>query len=81
LTFCAHLIDDGDEIRERFVGQGRIRPIWSKRQEGAIEVAVDRPVDHAPTRDALRRAGHGAVPEFIKIPEAGSRGGEVAFGD
>jgi hypothetical protein len=40
-----HLIDDGDEIRERFVAHGRIWPMWSKSQESA----VDRPVDHAPT--------------------------------
>jgi hypothetical protein len=54
--------------------------MWSKSQKGAIEPAVDRPVDHAPTRDGLpRRAGHGAVPDFITILEAGSRGGEVAL--
>jgi hypothetical protein len=28
-----------------------------------------------------RRAGHGTVPQFIKILEAGSRGGEIAFVD
>jgi hypothetical protein len=62
------------------VAHGRIGPMWSKSQEGAIEPAVDRPVDHAPTRDGLpRRAGHGAVPDFITILEAGSRGGEVAL--
>jgi hypothetical protein len=78
LTFSAHLIDVGDEIRERFVAHGPIRPMRSKRQERAIEIAVD----HPPTRDGLRRrAGHGAVPEFIKILEAGSRGGEIAFAD
>jgi hypothetical protein len=45
--------------------------MWSKPQESAIESAVDRPVDHPPMRDGLRsRAGHGAVPEFIKILEA-----------
>jgi hypothetical protein len=27
--------------------------MWSKRRESAIEVAVDRPVDHPPTRDGL----------------------------
>jgi hypothetical protein len=43
LTFSAHLIDDGDEIRERFVAQGPIRPMCSKRQERAIEIAVDCP--------------------------------------
>jgi hypothetical protein len=80
LIFSAHLIDGGAEIRERFVAHSRIRPMWSKRQESAIEPAVDSPVDHAPTRDGLgRRTGHG-VPEFIKILEAGSRGGEVADG-
>jgi Protein adenylyltransferase SelO len=43
-------------------------------------LAVDRPVDHAPTRDGLRRrAGRGVVPERIKILEACSRGGEVAL--
>src|ERR1700689_886775 len=79
LDFFDHLIDDGDEIRKRFVAHGRIRPMWSKPQESAIEPAVDRPVNHPPTRDGLgSRAGHGAVPEFIKILEAGSRGGEVA---
>jgi hypothetical protein len=78
--FSARLIDDGDEIRVRFVAHGRIRPLWSKSQESAIEPAVDRPVDHAPTRGGLpRRAGHGAVPDFITILEAGSRGGEVAL--
>jgi hypothetical protein len=82
LIFFDHLIDDGDEIRKRFVAHGRIRPMWSKPQESAIELAVDRTVDHPPTRDGLRRrAGHGAVPEFIKILEAGSRGGEVALVD
>jgi hypothetical protein len=30
LIFSAHLIDDRDEIRERFVAYGRIRPTWSK---------------------------------------------------
>jgi hypothetical protein len=43
LTFSAHLIDDGDEIRERFVAHGPIRPMRSKRQERAIEIAVDHP--------------------------------------
>jgi hypothetical protein len=82
LDFSARLIDDGDEIRERFVAHGRVWPMWSKSQESAIEPAVDRPVDDAPTRDGLRRrAGHGAVPEFIKILEAGSRGGELVFAD
>ena len=33
LTFSAHLVDDGDEIRERFVAHGPIRPMCSKRQE------------------------------------------------
>jgi hypothetical protein len=42
LIFSAHLIDDGDEIRERFVADGRIWPMWSKSQESAIEPAVDR---------------------------------------
>jgi hypothetical protein len=42
LIFSAHLIDDCDEIRERFVAHGRIRPMWSKRQEGAIEVSIRR---------------------------------------
>jgi hypothetical protein len=43
LDFFDHLIDDGDEIRKRFVAHGRIRPMWSKPQESAIEPAVDRP--------------------------------------
>ena len=30
LVFSAHLIDDGDEIRERFVAHGRVRPTGSK---------------------------------------------------
>jgi hypothetical protein len=78
--FSAHLIDEGHEIRERFVAHGPIRPMCSKRQERAIEIAVDRPVDHPPACDGLRRrAGHGAVPQFIKILEAGSRAGEIAF--
>jgi hypothetical protein len=56
--------------------------IWSKSQESAIEPVVDRPFDHAPTRNGLRRrAGRGAVPEPMKILEACSRGGEVAFVD
>src|ERR1700733_5726460 len=79
LDFFDHLIDDGHEIRKRFVAHGRIRPMWSKPQESAIEPAVYRPVNHPPTRDGLgSRAGHGAVPEFINILEAGSRVGEVA---
>jgi hypothetical protein len=53
LDFFDHLIDDGDEIRKRFVAHGRIRPMWSKPQESAIEPAVDRPVNHPPTRDGL----------------------------
>jgi hypothetical protein len=53
LDFFDHLIDDGDEIRKRFVAHGRIRPMWSKPQESAIEPAVDRPVNYPPTRDGL----------------------------
>ena len=49
--FSAHLIDEGHEIRERFVAHGPIRPMCSKRQERAIEIAVGRPVDHPPTCD------------------------------
>jgi hypothetical protein len=54
--------------------------MWSKSQESTIKPAVDRPVDDAPTRDGLRRrAGHGVVPGFIKILDAGSRGAEAAL--
>jgi hypothetical protein len=30
LIFSAHLIDGGDEIRERFVAHGRVRPTGPK---------------------------------------------------
>jgi hypothetical protein len=58
LIFSAHLIDDGDEIRERFVAHGRIWPMWSKSWESAIEPAV-MALSMTPTRDGLRPAGHG----------------------
>jgi hypothetical protein len=79
MIFSAHLIDDGDEIREGFVAHGRIWPTWSKSQESAIEPAVDRPVDHAPTRDGLRGVELATAQPQILSRSLRSRSGEVAF--
>jgi hypothetical protein len=49
-----HLIDDGEEIDERFFAHRRIWGRGSKSEQRPIEPTVDRPVGQAPICNGMR---------------------------
>jgi hypothetical protein len=80
--FSARLVDDGDEIRERFVAHGRIWPMCRRARRAR---SSPRPIAMSMTRQTVAVCGD----ELATAPSLNlsrslrrvSRGGEVAFAD